>query len=358
MSNLIEHGTKNESSSPWLKTLQNRGLSLLKFLAILLAVYVVARLIAVPFMYGLFVDYLSSAFGIDDVYARPFAITLTALAIAATPTLLLAILFGYRAKTVFFTTLGLSIILAAATYFFTDNVYFNRATGESQKCYAKTVEGFKFSSTCDFDPKIGVRFQKITPEVMKDVIFWQKNGILKNVPSVKIGQYFNRLTGESIVWYSLHPDGSIHLSSLPGFDEATGKRLEPVTKEVVEKYGLNAGATGVVVVAPAGSPSELLREYGGGRTKGYQEIKLGTKWSEEITAVPGVKNTFYCTKPGAEMLVRYDNETPPPDAVVSSGGSIPCSTPGKKDPALGTGLINLRLSFRSEAVNNKAVWTF
>lgn len=238
MSKIIEQKTENQNDSLWWEILQDCGLAVIKFVAICFAIYVLARLIAIPFGYGFFIDYLSSDFGLQDVYARPFAIALTALTVAVTPTLLFAALFGYRAKQVFVWILGSSIIMATATYFFTGDVYFDRVTGKAQKCYAKTLEGFKFSSTCDFDPKLGVRFQKITSDVMKEIVFWQRNGTLKDIPSINDGQYFDPLTGESIVWYSLRPDGSMHLFSLPGFDQTTGEILKPITKKVINEYSL------------------------------------------------------------------------------------------------------------------------
>lgn len=247
MSNLIEHRKEGRSNSSLWEIVQDHALDIVKFVAIGLAIYVIARLIAIPFGYGFFIDHLSSDFGLEETYARPFAIALTALAVAATPTLLLAILFGYRAQVTFVAILGVSVIFAVATYFFTDDVYFDRVTGKAQKCYAKTLEGFKFSSTCDFDPKLGVRFQKIDSDVMKEIVFWQRNGALKDIPSVNDGQYFDPLTGESIVWYSLHSNGSIRLFSLPGFDPATGKRLKPITKKVIDEYELDAEMSTAIV---------------------------------------------------------------------------------------------------------------
>ena len=246
MSNLIEHETGGNDNPTFWEVVQDRGLTIIKYVAIALATYALARLVAIPFGYEFFASHLSSDFGLENAYARPFAIVLTALAIAVTPPLLLATLFGYRAKTVFSWILGLSVIFAASTYFFTSDVYFDRKTGKSQKCYAKTLEGFEFSSTCDFDPKFGVRFQKITSDVMKEIVFWEKNGTLKDVPSVKDGQYFDHLTGESIVWYSVRSNGSINLFSLPGYDPATGEILKPITKKIIDEYSLGDGSTASV----------------------------------------------------------------------------------------------------------------
>jgi len=255
MKKVTENYAGSQRDSLWWETWQKRGFAIAKFVAWLIVAYVLVRLIAIPFGYEFFVDQLSSKFGLEDVYARPFAIALTALTVAATPALLLATLFGYRAKFVFFMILGGSIVVAMSTHFFTKGVYFDRATGKSQKCYAKTLEGFKFSSVCDFDPKLGVRFQKITPEVMKEIVFWEKSGSLKNVPPVKEGQYFDPLTGEAVVWYSLRSDGSIHLFSLPGFDPTIGETLKPITKEIIAKYRLDVSGNAQVVVDDYGSKS-------------------------------------------------------------------------------------------------------
>lgn len=241
MSNLIEHKEAGKRNPTFWEIVQDNALHIAGYVAVLVLIYMFVRATVIPFGYDFFVGLMSSDFGLENVYARPLAIALTAFAVAATPSLLLAIFFGYRAWSVFAAILGVSVMFAVATFFFTSDVYFDRVTGKSQKCYAKTLEGFKFSSTCDFDPKLGVRFQKIDSDVMKEIVFWQRNGALKDIPPVNDGQYFDPLTGESIVWYSLNSNGSIQLFSLPGFDPATGKRLKPITQKIIDEYAPNAG---------------------------------------------------------------------------------------------------------------------
>lgn len=287
MSNLIEHKKEGKSNSSLWEIVQDHFLDIVKFVAVGLAIYVIARLIAIPFGYGFLVGHLSSDFGLEETYARPFAVALTALVVAATPTILLAIFFGYRAQFVFVATLTACVTFAVAAYFFTSDVYFDRVTGTSQKCYAKTLEGFKFSSTCDFDPKLGVRFQEITSEVVKEIIFWQKNGTLKDIPPVNDGQYFDPLTGESIVWYSLHSNGSIRLFSLPGFDPATGKRLKPITEKVIGKYRLDDQEWKSVIADIKLALADGYGEYGSTESS-RQALRNIWKWYYAQKKIPEV----------------------------------------------------------------------
>jgi hypothetical protein len=75
----------------------------------------------------------------------------------------------------------------------------------------------------------------IDQEAIKEFYSWQKTGKIGDIPRVKIGEYFDQITGEPIVWYS-ERDGKIFLFSLPGHDPLTGNRLKPVTKEIASRF--------------------------------------------------------------------------------------------------------------------------
>lgn len=233
-------------------------LALVKFFLWGLLLYFITRLLAIPIAYGQILEMLSSHFGLETIFARPIALAATAIFVALFPTLIMNILFGYKARFILFAMVGGSAAVALATYFFTGDVYFDRSTGEPLKCYAKTLEGFKFSGTCDFDPKLGVRFQKITPDVTREIVFWEKHGKLEHVPDVVPGRYFDTLTGDPIVWYSVRSDGKIRLFPLPGFDPATGEPLSAITKDVVVHYRLDTRQD-VLGMEPSGMDSVVLR---------------------------------------------------------------------------------------------------
>lgn len=127
------------------------------------------------------------------------------------------------------------------------------------KCYLKTLEGFKFSSTCDFDPETGVQFQKMTPEVMEEYSFWKKNGKFSSIPMLEEGKFFDLLTGKPIVWYVERSKGRIVLSPLPGFDPVSGVRLKPITREIIEQYNLEGTGQTQSHIAPPVSKQEMAR---------------------------------------------------------------------------------------------------
>jgi len=202
-----------------------------------LAALVLFRVLGLYGTYVFFEEYLYTRFGIDSGRLLPLAIVLTLASFWVLPVLISYMLFDRKQKS-FYWALGLLLLASASSVIFSEYTNFDRDTGESTRCYARTLEGFKFSSRCDFDPVLGVKFQKITPEVMKDIKSWEKSGEMEKPPDVKPGEFFDRLTGEPIVWYSIRQEGIIALFPLPGFDPKTGVALKPITKEVVEQFEL------------------------------------------------------------------------------------------------------------------------
>jgi hypothetical protein len=191
-------------------------------------------------IYSFFLGKISSALGLDLMLSRAIAILFSIASLFLIPLIISFLLFG-RKKEVFIVTSLAVAVCYFAIYYCTANVFFDRRTGQSAKYYIKTLDGFKFSSAEDFDPKFGIRYKPITQEVIKEYFFWQKTGKLKSIPEVKAGKYFDMITGESIVWYSEREDGTIKLFSLPGHDPTTGDLLKPITKEVAKRKQADFG---------------------------------------------------------------------------------------------------------------------
>lgn len=207
------------------------------FLAIIVGLIILFAVMKVLFMYGLysfFLGKISAMFGLDMTLARLIAIFTTVATLLALPSIISFLLFGKKKKEVFIMVLVVSVVWFLGLYYGTANVFFDRTTGKPAKCYIKTLEGFKFSSAEDFDPKFGIKFKPITPEVIKEYYFWQNTGKLESIPQVKAGKYFDMITGEPIVWCSERPNGEIKLFSLPGYDPMTGQLLKPITREISE----------------------------------------------------------------------------------------------------------------------------
>lgn len=201
-----------------------------------LALLVIARVLFLNSIYSFFLEWNSSDFGIDIAFARPIAVFMTALSLLIIPWIVTYLFFGQgkaKQKLIIATMIG-SLVFIVGTYFITGNVYFDRSTGEYSRCYLKTLSGFKFSSTCDYDPEFGTKYEPITPDIINEILLWENSGSLQNVPSVQEGRYFDQLTGEPIVWYSINPNNNkIRLFPLPGYDPLTGEQLKPVTQAIV-----------------------------------------------------------------------------------------------------------------------------
>jgi len=196
--------------------------------------FFLAQALLVYQFYGFFLDKAYSVFGLDMALARIVAISAAVIALFAIPWAISFVFLPRKRKHLFLAIILLAAVCFAGLYYGTANIFFDRATGQPVKYYIKTLEGFKFSSTGDFDSKFGARYKPITPEVIKEYHLWQKTRELGVVPEVKADEYFDRISGEAIVWYSERPNGEIKLFSLPGHDPMTNQLLKPITKEMVE----------------------------------------------------------------------------------------------------------------------------
>lgn len=211
---------------------------ILIFLAVSIGVILLMALLGglfVSSIYSFFLGKIFSIFGLDLMLSRVIAIFPTIFSLLLLPWIISFLIFGRRKKELSSVTSIAVTVCYLALYYGTADVFFDRKTGQPAKYYIKTLDGFKFSSAEDFDPKFGIKFKPITQEVIKEYFFWQKTGKLEIIPEVTAGKYFDMITGEPIVWYSERPDGTIKLFALPGHDPTTGELLKPITKEIVTK---------------------------------------------------------------------------------------------------------------------------
>lgn len=202
-----------------------------------IVIFFVIKFLLFYWVYTFFAGLITSWFGLDSRFSSILAVSLTIAAILAIPAILSFVFLGGRKKEVLAVVGGLLIVLSVSFYFSSDQVLFDRATGKASKYYIKTLDGFKFSSTEDYDPALGTKFKPVTSEIAKEYFLWKKTGKIQT-PKVIPGNYFDRVTGEAICWYVERTDGKIVLFSLPGYDPVTGTLLQPITKEIVDKYRL------------------------------------------------------------------------------------------------------------------------
>jgi hypothetical protein len=200
--------------------------------------FFVIKLVLFCLIYTFFASLITSWFGLDSRFSAILAIALTVATILIIPTIISFVFLGRRKKEVLAVGAGLLVVLTIAFYCTSDLVMFDRSTGGASKYYIKTMEGFKFSSTNDYDPALGIKYKAITSEAAKEYFLWKKTGKI-GVPRVVPGKYFDMVTGEPICWYVQRPDNKIVLFSLPGYDPTTGVLLQPVTPDFVSQ---NQGA--------------------------------------------------------------------------------------------------------------------
>lgn len=212
---------------------------------------VIFKAIFIVGLFKFFAAIFSTKFGMDSSVAMFFAILSTAATLVCTPWIFMFLAFGrYKTEVLISFLLAFCVLVGLVTVF-SSHTYFDRQTGESKKFYVKTLEGFKLSSTEDWDPVFQVKYKPMNGEIAKEYYFWKKTGKLPTVPAIEPGKYFDLLTGTPITWYVRRPNGSIDLSSLPGYDQASGRPLLPMT----EKLGDSLNASQIMI-----APKRMSRE--------------------------------------------------------------------------------------------------
>jgi len=213
-----------------------RGLViLLACIALSVLLWVFSKLLGIYWIYGLFFGKVISIFGLDIVFSRMIAALLTILTLLSLPWFVSFLFLGRRKALVLIVGVVLIIGGAFTVYYGSADIFFDRETGKSVKYYVKTLDGFKFSNSEDYDPRFGIKYKPITPEVVKEFYSWEKTGKMQNIPKVTQGKYFDQITGEPIVWYAERSQTEIELFSLPGHDPLTGQVLKVITAEIIKQ---------------------------------------------------------------------------------------------------------------------------
>ena len=200
-----------------------------------LVVLVLMKLLFFYSTYSFFFRKGLTLFGFDVAITRAFAVFFTVGSLMIMPWIISFLLFGRRKMELSLVMAVSCVAFSLGTYYITRDVYFDRDTGKPVKCFAKTLDGFKFSSVCDYDPRFGIKYEPISDSISKELYFWEKHGKLQSTPRVQIGKYFDSLTGDPIIWYIERGQEAVSLFALPGHDPLTGKLLKPITAEVVAK---------------------------------------------------------------------------------------------------------------------------
>lgn len=137
-------------------------------------------------------------------------------------------------------------------YEFYDNRGFHPRTGEplqpitrailadneqrqSKRCYIVTRDSVRYGREAGIDPQTGRMCRPLTDGVRERVREYEKGNRPKLVTS-DTPTFFDQRTGDPTVWYSQDSAGNLRLYDLMGFDPQTGDELQPVTREIPDKW--------------------------------------------------------------------------------------------------------------------------
>ncbi len=140
----------------------------------------------------------------------------------------------------------------AGDYEFYDNRGYHPRTGEalqpvtrevldeyekrqSQRCYVVTRESVRYGREPGIDPQTGRMCRQLTTGLLERVREYEKGNRPKPVTS-EAPTFFDQRTGDPALWYSQDSAGNLRLYDLMGFDPQTGDELQPVTREIPDKW--------------------------------------------------------------------------------------------------------------------------
>lgn len=321
------------------------GATLAKYIVIIIGILALTALVffggQIWFVYSTYefcVNYAASLFGVDVVFSRLFAVLVTSLLILALPTLLGFVFLGRNRKQVLVGAMLVYTAFSVALFFGAKDVFFDRTSGLPGKFVIETLDGFKFSNTQDIDPKWGIRYKPITPEILRRYHFWKKNGRNDAIPLVQPGKYFDMLTGEPIVWYTERQNGEIILFSLPGHDQKTGKVLKPITSEMVDQYEQYLKRR--EELAELTKRLEAEKTLAKSADNVVRDITIVGKLSSKATLVANFElqpeqstDSWYCVQDG--LVPSFNSDGPGFNIIYQDGEIVRVQEEGSRTPIIG-----------------------
>lgn len=130
---------------------------------------------------------------------------------------------------------AISACVFVGMYFMTRDWNFDRASGEPARWYVMTLQGCRFFDAPGYDPELGIALKPVTTQALKECEALERGFASASVDQTQDNVYFDRITGEPVVWYFKHADGSVELFSMPGFHPRYQSALKPITVDVVRE---------------------------------------------------------------------------------------------------------------------------
>lgn len=210
------------------------------FLAAFLLVFVFLLMVVPAFFFGQFLTIKQAfSFGVHSLVGVAGGNKWLAKALVAA----LIIPFAFAIRYVFSFSrskrrLGAIIIGVYAVGYFlmmyaaTQGEYFRHDTGEPTAWYSyDAYDGcYRVYSTPGYDTRTGRKLEPVTPEIAPQI---ERRKCSRKKIGALDEMFFDPITGQPLKWYYKADDGSYEFFSSPGYHTMTGKKLEPVTSEIV-----------------------------------------------------------------------------------------------------------------------------
>ena len=117
----------------------------------------------------------------------------------------------------------------------TQTSYFDFKSMDHYKYYIKTMQGFYFSNSNYEGYMYNTSLKRINQKVKKEIDYWNKQGVHKNIPKIDYRNPIDKKSGNSKFWYGLQGK-KIVLFPFPGRNPKTGNHLKPATEEIILKF--------------------------------------------------------------------------------------------------------------------------
>jgi len=135
--------------------------------------------------------------------------------------------------------LGMGVLYNLALYYGTRNEYFG--PNGPVKFYALVPGGVVFSDRAGIESTYGIPFRPVNQNNIKWLLRIQQ-GKIALLADPAHHDWFDRVTGDPLLWYSTDGAGSYRFFDGPGHDPATDAELKPVTPSIQRDWEKKFGA--------------------------------------------------------------------------------------------------------------------
>lgn len=124
------------------------------------------------------------------------------------------------------------VVWCLANAYMVSRVNFSPETGEPEKwyCYIPDI-GFRVFDEEGYDPVYSVRLKPLTADIALEME--REQVLFTQVDPRSSRDFFDRHTGEALVFYVRYPNGCYILYNKRGFDPTIGVPLQPTTPQLV-----------------------------------------------------------------------------------------------------------------------------